>query len=67
LIAVILLLAFAFREHVYKWMRTVDDPVQHDFVEAARNDDVQRLPDLLAKGAAKALEHCATESIGRVP
>jgi hypothetical protein len=35
--------------------------------EAARNGDVRRLPDLLAKGAAKALEHCATESIGRVP
>jgi hypothetical protein len=45
-------------------MRTVDDPVQLEFVEAARNGDVRRLPDLFAKGAK--VDGCATYEHGGV-
>ena len=64
LIALILLLAFAFRGQLYSLLRTVDDPVQHEFVEAARKGDVQRLADLLVRGAK--VDGCATYEHGAV-
>lgn len=64
LIALILLLAFAFRGQLYSLIRTVDDPVQHKFVEAARKGDVHKLADLHAKGAK--VDGCATYENGAI-
>lgn len=64
LIAMIALLAFASRWLLLRWVKTADDPVQHEFVEAARKGDVRMLSDLLTKGAM--VDGCATYDHGGI-